>query len=74
MHGVFLVTDFFGGAKGDADTEVLHGKNAVDAAKEVQLNALIKRDVCELCLSFMAFVSPACFHVCARNCVCTPLP
>lgn len=32
---VFLVTDFQGGAGHSADTEIMHGKNGIDAAKEV---------------------------------------
>ena len=33
-HGVFLVTDFYKGAGGKADTEIAQGKNAVDAAQQ----------------------------------------
>lgn len=32
---LFLVTDFYGGAQGNAEIEIQQGKNAVDAAKEV---------------------------------------
>ncbi|KAK9824411.1 hypothetical protein WJX72_010092 [[Myrmecia] bisecta] len=35
--GVFIVTDFFGGAKNDPAVEIRHGTNAVDAAKEANV-------------------------------------
>lgn len=36
-HGVFLVTDFYRGAGGKADTEIEQGKNAVDAAHQASV-------------------------------------
>lgn len=40
-HGVFLVTDFAKGAGGKAETEIQHGKNAVDAAQQASVKHLV---------------------------------
>jgi taspase (threonine aspartase 1) len=40
-YGAFLVTDFAGGAKGNPETEITHGKNGVDAAMEAGVKHLV---------------------------------
>jgi len=38
---LFAITDYFGAAKSNSDTEISHGKNAIDAAKAAKIEHLI---------------------------------
>lgn len=39
-YGTFVVTDFYGGAGGDADKEVQQGKNVVFAARQASAKGI----------------------------------
>ncbi len=44
---VFVITDYFGAAKSNADSEYRHGKDAVDAAKAARIDHLIFMSVAD---------------------------